>query len=132
MLGLSRDHERQDCVYLVDGHKVLQTLQSINSLIDDGPKDEITTQVWAFTRHGVQLSQDFVQGTQDFSDTSFTRSVDFSKPQEAQLTLNNFVEQTSGSKVKDIFRDVNSSSDFLFVSSFNFQGLLWKCTDINL
>ncbi|GAA6229650.1 angiotensinogen [Lates japonicus] len=125
LLGLSSDTDREDCVSLVDGHKVLKTLQSINSLVDDGPQDEITTQVWAFTRQDVQLSEDFIQGTQDFSDKSFIRSVDFSKPQEAEQLVNNFVEKTSDGKVKGIFKDLNSSSDLLFVTSFNFQGN-WK------
>ncbi|XP_022619392.1 angiotensinogen [Seriola dumerili] len=122
LLGLSSVNDREDCVSLVDGHKVLKTLQSINSLVDDGPKDEITTQVWAFTRQNVQLSQDFIQGTQDFSDASFIRSVDFSKPQEAEQLVNNFVEKTSDKKVKSIFQGLNSSSDLLFISTFNFQG----------
>lgn len=122
LLGLSSGTDREDCVSLVDGHKVLKTLQSINSLVDDGPKDEITTQVWTFTRQGVQLSEDFIQGTQDFSDSSFTRGVDISTPQEAEQLVNNFVEKTSDGRVKGVFKDLTSSSDFLFVTSFNFQG----------
>ncbi|XP_053292267.1 angiotensinogen [Pleuronectes platessa] len=122
LLGLSSATDRIDCVSLVDGHKVLKTLQSIISLVDDGPKDEITRQVWAFTRRDVQLSGDFVQGTQDFSDTSFIRSLDFSKPQEDKLLVNEFVEKTSDGKVKSVFKELNSSSDLLFVTSFNFQG----------
>lgn len=107
----------------MDGHKVLKTLQSINSLVDDGPKDEITTQVWTFTRQETQLSEDFIQGTQDFSDTSFIRGMDFSKPQEAEQLVNDFVDKTSDGKVKSAFKDVNSSSDLLFLTSFSFQGL---------
>ncbi|XP_059214915.1 angiotensinogen [Centropristis striata] len=122
LLGLSRDGDREDCVSLVDGHKVLKTLQGINSLVDDGPKDEITTQVWAFARQDTQLSEDFIQGMQDFSDTSFTRSVDFSKPQEAEQLVNSFVETTSDGRLKGVFKDLNSSTDLLFVTSFNFQG----------
>lgn len=110
-------------MFLVDGHKVLKTLQSINSLVDDGPKDEITTQVWLFTRPAIQLSKDFIQGALDFSDTLFTRSVNFTKPQEAEQLVNNFVEKTSEGKVKSTFKDLNSSSDLLFLTSFNFQGL---------
>ncbi|CAN9499683.1 unnamed protein product [Ophioblennius macclurei] len=125
LLGLSRGTNENNCVSLVDGHKVLQTLQSINSLVDDGPKDEIITQVWAFTRQDAHLSEDFIQGTQDFSDASFIRGADFSKPLEAEQLLNSFVERTSGEKVKDVFRDLNSSSNLLFVTSFNFQGN-WK------
>nr|AEJ91608.1 angiotensinogen [Oplegnathus fasciatus] len=122
LLGLSSGTDREDCVSLVDGHKVLKTLQSINSLVDDGPKDEITTQVWTFARQDAQLSEDFIQGTQDFSDTSFIRGVDFSKPQEAEQLVNSFVEKTSDGKVKSVFKDLNSSSDLLFLTSFNFQG----------
>ncbi|XP_042358749.1 angiotensinogen [Plectropomus leopardus] len=122
LLGLSSGTDREDCVSLVDGHKVLKTLQGINSLVDDGPKDEITTQVWTFTRQDAQLSGDFIQGTQDFSDTSFIRSVDFSKPEEAEQLVNSFVEKTSDGRVKGIFKDLNSTTDLLFVTSFNFQG----------
>lgn len=107
----------------MDGHKVLKTLQSINSLVDDGPKDEITTQVWTFTPQDAQLSEDFIQGTQDFSDASFIRGVDFSKPEEAERLVNSFVERTSDGKVQNVFKDLNSSSDLLFLTSFNFQGL---------
>lgn len=110
----------------MDGHKVLKTLQNINSLVDDGPKDEITTHVWTFTRPQTQLSEDFVQGTKDFSDASFTRSVDFSSPEEAQLLLNRFVEKTSDGKVKSAFKNLNSSSNLLFLTSFNFQGLFFR------
>ncbi|XP_069000616.1 angiotensinogen [Embiotoca jacksoni] len=122
LLGLKRGSDREDCVSLVDGHKVLKTLQGINSLVDDGPKDEITTQVWTFTRQDAQLSEDFIQGTQDFSDTSFIRGVDLSELQETEQLVNSFVEKTSDGKVKNIFKDLNSSSDLLFLSSFNFQG----------
>ncbi|KAL6102013.1 agt [Pungitius sinensis] len=122
LLNLNSHTDREDCVSFVDGHKVLKTLQGINSLVDDGPKDEITTQVWAFARQGAELSQDFIRGTQDFSDTSFIRGVDFSRPQEAEALVNSFVNETSDGRVKDVFRDLNSSSDLLFLSSFNFQG----------
>lgn len=108
---------------LVDGCKVLRTLQSIKSLVDDGPKDEITTQVWTFTRQETQLSEDFILGMQDFSDASFTRGVDLSKAQEAEQLVNQFVEKTSEGKVKNAFKDLNSSSDLLFLTLFNFQGV---------
>ncbi|KAM6916128.1 angiotensinogen [Xenentodon cancila] len=122
LLGLSSDTDREDCVSLVDGHKVLSTLQSVNSLVDSGAKDRITTQVWAFTRKDAQLSGNFIQGMQDFSDTSFSRGVDFSKPEEAEMQVNSFVEKTSNGKVKNVFKHVNSSTNFLFISSFSFQG----------
>lgn len=124
LLGLHKDTDREDCVSLVDGHKVLKTLQSINSLVD-GPTDEIDTRVWAFTRQDVKLAEDFVRGTQDFSDTSFIRAVDFSKSQEAEVQVNSFMEKTSGGKVKGLFKDLSPDSDLLFVSSVQFKGN-WK------
>ncbi|XP_071767799.1 angiotensinogen [Centroberyx gerrardi] len=122
LLGLNRDTDREDCVSLVDGHKVLKTLQSIDSLVDDGPKDEISTQVWAFTRRDARLSEDFIRGTQDFSNMSFIRGVDFSVPQEAEELVNSFVEKTSDGKVKSVFKDLSSSTNLLFISSFSFKG----------
>ncbi|XP_026165274.1 angiotensinogen [Mastacembelus armatus] len=127
LLGLSRGTDLEDCVSLVDGHKILKTLQSINSLVDDKANVEVATLIWAFTRRDTRLSKDFIQGTQDFSDSSFIRSVDFSKPQEAEQLVNSFVEKTSEGEVKSIFKDVNSSSNFLFLSSFYFEGN-WKAT----
>lgn len=112
----------------MDGHKVLKTLQNIISLVDDGPKDEITTHVWTFTRPQIQLSEDFVQGTKDFSDASFIRSVDFSSPEEAELLVNSFVEKTSDGKVTSAFKNLNSSSNLLFLTSFNFQGPDFTCS----
>ncbi|XP_061600880.1 angiotensinogen isoform X2 [Cololabis saira] len=122
LLGLSSDTDREDCVSLVDGHKVLSTLKSVNSLEDGGAKDRVTTQVWAFTRKDAQLSGDFIKGMQDFSDTSFSRGVDFSRPEEAEMQVNSFVEKTSDGKVKNIVKPGNPSTNFLFISSFSFQG----------
>lgn len=122
MLGLGLDKDQADCVSLVDGHKVLKTMQSFNSRVDGGPKDEIMTRVWAFTRQDCRLSEDFVQGTQDYSDASFVRGVDFSGPQEAEKQVNNFVEKTSDGTVKDLFKDLSSDAKLLFFSSFSFKG----------
>ncbi|XP_026211414.1 angiotensinogen [Anabas testudineus] len=121
-LGLTSSNKPDDCASLVGRHNVLKTLKSINSLVDDGTKDRVTTHVWAFPRQDTQLSEDFIQGAKDFSDTSFIRGVDFSKPDEAEQLVNNFVEKTSNGKVKSIFKDLNSSSDLLFMSSFSFRG----------
>lgn len=91
--------------------------------MDDGSRDEITTQVWAFARSDAQLSRDFIQGTQDFSDKSFIRGVDFSKHEETETLVNSFVEKTSDGKVTNVFKDLNPSNKFLFISSFSFKGM---------
>ncbi|XP_072534530.1 angiotensinogen [Salminus brasiliensis] len=121
LLGLNWDSGRPDCVYLIDGHTVLRTLQAINSLID-GPRDELSTLVWTFVRRDADLSKDFVLGMQDFSDASFVRAVDFSQPKEAEAQVNSFIQKTSDSKVENLFTNINQSTNLLFASSVHFKG----------
>uniref|UniRef100_W5KQD6 Angiotensinogen n=1 Tax=Astyanax mexicanus TaxID=7994 RepID=W5KQD6_ASTMX len=121
LLGLNQDSGRDDCVYLMDGHTVLRTLQAINSLIE-GPQDELRTVVWTFVKSDADLSKDFMLGMQDFSDASFVRAVDFSKPKEAEAQVNSFIQKTSDSKVENLFTNINQSSNLLFASSVRFKG----------
>ncbi|XP_066536198.1 angiotensinogen [Hoplias malabaricus] len=121
LLGLNRDSERTDCVYLIDGHKVLRTLQGINSQ-RDGPQNELRTQVWSFVNSEADLSKDFVTGIQDFSDASFVRAVDFSQPEVAKAQVNNFIQKTSDSKVQNLLTDINQRTNLLFASSVHFKG----------
>lgn len=122
LLGVSRDTDPKDCVSLLEGQRVHKTLQTINSFVNDEPENEVATQVWAFTGKDTQLSADFVQGTQDVSDQSFIRGVDFSNPEEAEQLVNSYMAKTSDGKVESVFTDLNSSSNLLFLNSFNFQG----------
>ncbi|KAL7878075.1 hypothetical protein SRHO_G00047180 [Serrasalmus rhombeus] len=121
LLGLNLDSGKTDCVYLIDAHTVLRTLQAINSLID-GPRDELRTLVWTFVRSDADLSKDFVRGMQEFSDASFVRAVDFSQPKEAEAQVNSFIQKTSDSKIKSLFTDVNQTTNLLFASSVHFKG----------
>lgn len=127
LLGISQSTESEDCIYLMDGHKVLRTLQEINALID-GPQDELRTLVWSFINEDAEISKDFVRGAQDFSDASYTRSVDFSKPEEAEKEVNSFIQKTSDGDIKEIFQNLSSSTNFLFASSVHFKGTL-MCAD---
>ncbi|XP_062852329.1 angiotensinogen [Trichomycterus rosablanca] len=121
LLGLNWETERPGCVYLIDGHTVLRTLQAINSLTD-GPRDELKTLVWSFVNGDADLSKDFVRGMKDFSDASFVRAVNFSQPKEAEEQVNGFIQKTSGSKVENIFTDVSQSTNLLFASSVHYKG----------
>nr|XP_055027134.1 angiotensinogen [Misgurnus anguillicaudatus] len=124
LLGLSRESDRPGCEYFMDGHKVLRTLQALSSHVDES-RHEFKTLVWSFVHKDADLSKDFVRGTQDFSDQSFVRAVDFSQPKEAEGQLNNFIQKTSGSKVKNIFTNVAPETNLLFASSVHFKGK-WK------
>ncbi|KAG9344336.1 hypothetical protein JZ751_011005, partial [Albula glossodonta] len=119
LLGLEKKTDTVDCVSPFDGHKVLHTLQNINSLID-GATDELRTQVWVFGT--TNISESFARGVQDLSDTSYTRAVDLSQPLQAQAQLNTFIQKTSEGKINNLFQDISSSSDLLFASSVHFKG----------
>lgn len=121
LLGLSRESDQPDCEYFMDGHTVLRTLQAISSHVDES-RNEFKTVVWTFSNNDADLSKDFVRGTQDFSDQSFVRSVDFAQPKEAEVQVDNFIQKTSNSKAKKLFADVTAQTNLLFASSVNFKG----------
>ncbi|KAL2083697.1 hypothetical protein ACEWY4_021470 [Coilia grayii] len=121
LLGIVKHSERPDCVYLFDGHKVLLTLQEMNALMDSA-RDELTTIVWSFISQTAEISKDFMRGAQDFCDASYTRSVDFSKPEEAEVVVNNFIQKTSDGDIKQIFQNLSKTTNFLFASSVHFKG----------
>lgn len=120
-LGLVKETDSEKCVSLFDGHKVLQTIQDISSLAK-GTEDELRTVTWTFVSRKADLSEDFALGTQDLSDASYIRAVDFSKPQEAEARVNSFIQPMSSGKIKHLFKDIRPSSDLLFASSIHFKG----------
>ncbi|MCI4376183.1 hypothetical protein PGIGA_G00185370 [Pangasianodon gigas] len=120
-LGLLWNTEKPGCAKVINGHKVLRALKAISSLID-GPQDELRTLVWTFVSSDADLSKDFVHGIQEFSDTSFIRTVNFSQPKEAEAQVNLFIQKTSHSKVENLFKDVSQSTNLLFASSVHFKG----------
>lgn len=119
LLGLGSEEDAADCLSPFDGHKVLHTLRDINGLAD-GTTDELRTQTWVFSN--ANLSQSFVQGVRELSDTSHIRAADLSQELGAQSQLNAFMEKTSAGKSKLLFRDISSVSDLLFASSVHFKG----------
>lgn len=121
LLGLLWNTEKPGCVKIISGHKVLRALKAINSLID-GPQDELRTLVWTFVSSDADLSKDFVRGIQVFSDTSFTRAVNFSQSKEAETQVNLFLQKTFPSKVENLFKDISQSTNLLFASSVHFKG----------
>ncbi|MFT7805639.1 angiotensinogen [Arapaima gigas] len=121
LLGLSADGKTKHCVPFFDGHKVLRTQQRIKSLVD-ASSDELRTRVWTFVNSGTDLSQEFMRNMQDVSDASYIRSVDFSKPEEAEAQVSSFLQKTSSGNTKDLFKDISPSMNLLFLSSVHFKG----------
>ncbi|KAJ8248347.1 hypothetical protein GJAV_G00241030 [Gymnothorax javanicus] len=122
LLGLARETGAVDCLSPFDGHKVLRTLRDINGFID-GTADELQTETWVFS--GANLSESFVRGVREFSDTSFSRAADLSEALHAPSPLNAFMEQTSAQKTNLRFQEGNSTDDLLFASSVHYKAK-WK------
>lgn len=127
LLGLNLESEQADCAYFIDGHTVLRTLQAISAHVDESRK-ELRTLVWTFVNNDADLSKEFLRGTQDFSDDSFVRAVDFSQAKDAEVEVNNFIQKTSDSKVKSMFKGVTPKTDLLFASSVHFKGEWFGCS----
>ncbi|KAI1896567.1 hypothetical protein AGOR_G00096100 [Albula goreensis] len=120
-LGLAKETDKEGCISLFDGHRVLQMLKDIRSMTEM-TEDEFKTVAWIFVSNNTDLSEDFVQGIHDFSDTSYIQAVDFSQPPEAEAQVNSFIQQTSSRKIKHLFKDISPTSDLLFASSIHFKG----------
>ncbi|TRY96030.1 hypothetical protein DNTS_016547 [Danionella cerebrum] len=124
LLGLNLESEQADCAYFIDGHTVLRTLQAISENMDES-RNALKTLVWTFINRDADISKDFLHGTQDFSDDSFVRAVDFTQAGEAEVQVNNFIQKTSEGKVKGLFKSVTSKTDFLYASSVHFKAPYW-------
>ncbi|NWW91463.1 ANGT protein, partial [Rhynochetos jubatus] len=104
-----------DCTSRVDGHKVLSSLRTIESLIKS--KDEellFSKTLCLFSAPGVPLSQLFVQDLLPSADAFYARAVDFTNPSEAAKQINAFVEAKSEGQSKCLLTDIDPSADLLF------------------
>ncbi|KAJ8250467.1 hypothetical protein COCON_G00223890 [Conger conger] len=119
-LGLEKETDPADCLTPFDGHKVLRTLRYINGLVD-GTTDELWTKTWVLS--AANLSESFVRGVRELSDTSHTQAADLSQPLRIHSQLNAFMDMASEGKNK--LQGINSTSDLLFASSVHFKGK-WK------
>ncbi|TSK22571.1 Angiotensinogen [Bagarius yarrelli] len=120
-LGLIWNTEKSVCSKLINGHKVLRSLKAISAL-SNGPQDKFRTQVWTFVSSDADLSKDFLHGIQQFSDTSFTRAVNFFQSKDAETQINSFIQKTSQSKTENLFNNISQSTKLLFASATYFKG----------
>ncbi|NXW49007.1 ANGT protein, partial [Nyctiprogne leucopyga] len=115
LLGFVPPSGDPDCTSRVDGHKVLSSLRTIESLIKSRDEELLFHKTLClFSAPGIPLSQLFVQDLLSSVDTLYVRAVDFTNPSQAAKQINTFVEAKSKGQSKCLLTDINPSADLLF------------------
>ncbi|NXX22464.1 ANGT protein, partial [Podargus strigoides] len=115
LLGFVPPSGDPDCTSRVDGHKVLSSLRTIESLIKSRDEELLFSKMLClFSAPGVPLSQLFVQDLLPSTDALYARAVDFTNPNEAVKQINTFVEVKSEGQSKCLLTDIDPSADLLF------------------
>ncbi|KFQ84229.1 Angiotensinogen, partial [Phoenicopterus ruber ruber] len=116
LLGFVSPSGDPDCTSRVDGHKVLSSLRTIESLVKSREEEQLlfSKTLCLFSAPGVPLSQLFVHDLLPSADTLYARAVDFTNPSEAAKQINAFVEAKSKGQSKCLLTDIDPSADLLF------------------
>ncbi|KAM6323701.1 angiotensinogen [Aegotheles albertisi] len=115
LLGFVSPSGDPDCTSRVDGHKVLSSLRTIESLIKSRDEELLFSKMLClFSAPGISLSQLFVQDLLPSADALYARAVDFTNPSEAAKQINTFVEAKSEGQSKCLLTDIAPSTDLLF------------------
>ncbi|XP_051469373.1 angiotensinogen isoform X2 [Apus apus] len=116
LLGFVPPSGDPDCTSRVDGHKVLSSLRTIESLIKSQDEGLLFSKALClFSAPGVPLYQAFVQDLVPSTDVLYVRAVDFTNPGEAAKQINAFVEAKNKGQSKCLLTDTDPSADLLFV-----------------
>ncbi|KFQ34939.1 Angiotensinogen, partial [Merops nubicus] len=117
LLGFVPPSGDPDCTSKVDGHKVISSLRTIESLVKSRDEELLFSKMlYLFSAPGIPLSQLFVQDLLPSADALFARAVDFTNPSEAAKQINTFVEAKSEGHSKCLLTDVDPSADLLFAA----------------
>ncbi|KFP20407.1 Angiotensinogen, partial [Egretta garzetta] len=115
LLGFVPPSGDPDCTSRVDGHKVLSSLRTIESLIKSRDEELLFSKTLClFSAPGIPLSQAFVQDLLPSADALYVRAVDFTNPSEAAKKISAFVEAKSKGQTKCLLTDIDPSADLLF------------------
>ncbi|NXP07947.1 ANGT protein, partial [Thinocorus orbignyianus] len=115
LLGFVPPSGDPDCTSRVDGHKVLSSLRTIESLVKSRDEELLFSKMLClFSAPGVPLSQLFLQDLLPSADALYARAVDFTNPGEAAKQINAFVEAKSEGQSKCLLTDIDPSTDLLF------------------
>uniref|UniRef100_A0A8B9IC17 Angiotensinogen n=2 Tax=cellular organisms TaxID=131567 RepID=A0A8B9IC17_9AVES len=115
LLGFVPPSGDPDCTSRVDGHKVLASLRTIESLIKNRDEELLFSKTLClFSAPGIPLSEQFVHDLFPSADAFYARAVNFTNPSEATKQINTFVEAKSEGRSKCLLTDLDPSTDLLF------------------
>jgi len=129
LLGFVPPSGDPDCTSRVDGHKVLSSLRTIESLVKSKEEELLFSKTLClFSAPGVPLSQPFVQDLLPSADALYARAVDFTNPSEAAKQINAFVEAKSKGQSKCFLTDIDPAADLLFAVDVGLAGTRQPCS----
>ncbi|XP_025946488.1 angiotensinogen [Apteryx rowi] len=116
LLGFVAPSGDPDCTSRVDGHKVLSTLRTIESLlVNNGDKELLFSKtLYLFSAPGVPLFESFVHDLVPSADVFYVQAVNFTNPGEAAKQINTFVEAKSRGQSKHLLTDLDPATNLLF------------------
>ncbi|XP_071595027.1 angiotensinogen [Heliangelus exortis] len=115
LLGFVPPSGDPDCSSRVDGHKVLASLRTIESLLRSRDEELLFSKMlFLFSAPGLPLHQLFLQDLLPSTDVLYARAVDFTNPGEASKQINSFVEAKSEGQSKSLVTDTEPSANLLF------------------
>ncbi|NXI69140.1 ANGT protein, partial [Anseranas semipalmata] len=121
LLGFVPPSGDPGCTSRVDGHKVLASLRTIESLIKNRHEELLFSKMfYLFSTPGIPLSEQFVHDLLPSADAFYTRAVDFTNPSEATKQINAFVEAKSEGQSKCLLTDLDPSTNLLFAVDVRF------------
>ncbi|HZH99320.1 MAG TPA: serpin family protein, partial [Fimbriimonadaceae bacterium] len=97
------------------------SLRTVLTSLDDKVQIQIANAIYA--RQGVPFKGDFLKRNEGAFDAKVA-ALDFSKP-EAKATINDWVRENTGGKIKDIVGDIQPDTVMFLLNAVSFKGL-WK------
>nr|XP_009678755.1 PREDICTED: angiotensinogen [Struthio camelus australis]XP_009678762.1 PREDICTED: angiotensinogen [Struthio camelus australis] len=130
LLGFVSPSGDPDCTSTVDGHKVLSTLRTIESLLVKNRDKELlfSKTLYLFSAPRVPLSELFVHDLVPSANALYVRAVDFTNPGAAAKQINAFVEAKSGGRSKHLLADLDPATSLLFAADFHLAVTIKKAS----
>jgi serine protease inhibitor len=111
-LGLGKlNHEQVNSAY--------SNLRTVLTSLDDKVQLQIANAL--FAREGVPFNGNFLKRNEDYFG-AHTSTLDFSKP-EAKNTINDWVRESTGGKIKEIVSDIPQDAVLYLMNAVYFKGL---------
>uniref|UniRef100_A0A8C4K9Y9 Angiotensinogen n=1 Tax=Dromaius novaehollandiae TaxID=8790 RepID=A0A8C4K9Y9_DRONO len=121
LLGFVAPSGDSNCTSRVDGHNILSTLRTIESLLVKNRDEELlySKTLYLFFAPGVPLFESFLRDLIPSAEALYVRAVDFTNPGEAAKQINAFVEAKSEGRSKQLLTDLDPATSLLFAADIH-------------